>query len=42
MRVHSLGTMSFMDAQRQHPLGLALLAMILLLFLLLRRFWSAG
>jgi len=31
-----------MDAQRQRALGLALLAMIILLFLLLRRFWSAG
>jgi len=34
--------MSSMNAQRQQALGLALLAMILLLFLLLRRFWSAG
>jgi hypothetical protein len=34
--------MSSMDAQRRQALGLALLAMIILLFLLLRRFWSAG
>jgi len=34
--------MSAMSAQRQQALGLALLALIILAFVLLRRFWSAG
>jgi hypothetical protein len=31
-----------MDAQRQQALGLALLALLIILLVLLRRFWSAG
>jgi hypothetical protein len=31
-----------MDAQRQRALGLALLALLIILVVLLRRFWSAG
>jgi hypothetical protein len=31
-----------MDAQRQRALGLALLALLIILIVLLRRFWSAG
>jgi hypothetical protein len=31
-----------MDAQRQRALGLALLALLIILAVLLRRFWSAG
>jgi hypothetical protein len=34
--------MSAMDAQRQQALGLALLALLILLFVLLRRFWSGA
>jgi hypothetical protein len=34
--------MSAMDAKRQQALGLALLSLVILLFVLLRRFWSAG
>jgi hypothetical protein len=30
-----------MDARRQQALGLALIALMLLLFVLLRRWWSA-
>jgi len=36
----SLATMSAMDAQRQRTLGLALLALLILLFVPLRRAWS--
>src|SRR5436309_2683224 len=38
----TLSTMSSMDARRQQALGLALLALLIILFVLLRRFWSAG
>jgi hypothetical protein len=31
-----------MDAQRQQALGLALLAVLILLLVLLRRFWSGA
>jgi hypothetical protein len=31
-----------MDAQRQQALGLALLALLILLFVLLRRVWSGA
>jgi hypothetical protein len=31
-----------MDAQRQRALGLALLALLIILIVLLRRIWSAG
>jgi hypothetical protein len=31
-----------MDAQRQQALGLALLALLILLLVLLRRVWSGG
>jgi hypothetical protein len=34
--------MSAMDSQRQQALGLALLALLIILLVLLRRFWSAG
>ena len=34
--------MSPMDARRQQALGLALLALILILFVLLRRVWSGA
>jgi len=33
--------MSAMDARRQQALGLALIALMALLFVLLRRWWSA-
>ena len=35
-------TMAAMDAQRQQALGLALLALLILLFVILRRFWSGA
>jgi hypothetical protein len=31
-----------MDARRQQALGLALLALLILLFVILRRFWSGA
>jgi hypothetical protein len=31
-----------MDSQRQQALGLAMLAILILLFVLLRRFWSGA
>ena len=31
-----------MDARRQQALGLALLALLILLFIILRRFWSGA
>jgi len=34
--------MSAMEARRQQALGLALLALILILFVLLRRVWSGA
>jgi hypothetical protein len=34
--------MSAMTAQRQQALGLALLALLILLFVLLRRWWSGA
>jgi len=40
VRPGSLATMSSMDAHRQKTLGLALLALVILLFVLLRRAWS--
>jgi hypothetical protein len=34
--------MSAMDAQRQQALGLAVIALLILLFVLLRRLWSGA
>ena len=34
--------MAAMDAQRQQALGLAVIALLILLFVLLRRFWSGA
>jgi hypothetical protein len=34
--------MSFMDSQRQQALGLALLALLILLFVFLRRLWGGA
>ncbi len=34
--------MAAMDAQRQQALGLAVIALLILLFVLVRRFWSGA
>jgi len=34
--------MAAMNAQRQQALGLALLALLIILFVILRRWWSTG
>jgi hypothetical protein len=34
--------MAAMNAQRQQALGLALLALLIILFVFLRRWWSTG
>ncbi len=35
-------TMAAMDARRQQALGLAVIALLILLFVLLRRYWSGA
>lgn len=44
MNVYPIITMSWMDdhAQRQQAFGLALIVLLILLFILLRRLWSGA